>query len=58
MENPYELDIYNLKREINRNLVFIKPNKTKERKNLKRKFSEISYTFKCINVYKHIYNIY
>jgi len=52
MENPYELDIYNLKREINRNVVFIKPKKTKERKNLKRKFSEISYTFKFINVYK------
>lgn len=41
MENPYELDIYNLKREINRNAVFIKLKKTKESKNLKRKFSEI-----------------
>ena len=42
MENPYQLDIYNLKREISRNKFCIKLKKTKERKNLKRKFSEIS----------------
>ena len=42
MENPYQLDIYNLKREISRNTFCTKPKKTKERKNLKRKFSEIS----------------
>lgn len=42
MENPYQLDIYNLKREISRNIFCNKPKKTKERKNLKRKFDEIS----------------
>lgn len=42
MENPYQLDMYNLKREISRITLYNKPKKTNERKNLKRKISEIS----------------